>query len=592
MFYEIDSTSAHPCHSLHHCRVGGSGTGPTLPDQRFAHCQPVQCPRNAPVTLSFSQALSAGSNAALHVFSAQRGGLRSGHSGITTVNGNQLSFAPASPWKPGETVRATLTTAVQNTSSQALAAARVFSFTAAAGGTGQGSFTNEYTFSAGGYPNQIKLTDVDGDGDLDMLSSNSTYYGGNPVSVRLNNGAGQFSGSTDVPVASVQQGAYCLTLGDVDGDGDIDFITTNTTDKVSLRLNNGTGGYGAGYDLTLNTSSLTSLDLADIDGDGDLDCLAYGYLLPSRESVLSVRLNNGTGLFAGGYTDTYSVPQGNEGGTIRTADLDNDGDLDLVRTSRNGYRVFIQLNDGTGRFGAPAQLPALAGNDVSLADLDGDTDLDLVVLDDNGLGRLTVCLNNGAGTFTQGFATSFLGNPPGFSLGDIDADGDLDLLVTSGASISVHFNNGQGRFPTYYRLTDTRLGNFALGDVDGDDDLDLVVEYWPAIPPTPPCPVYTYLNQAVAPVVVTNSLQVDALTKKVALYPNPAQQRCTVAFTKPLQNGQLHLVNALGQTVLRQQLPAAGARTAELDLANVVPGVYTLQVSSSTGRIVTRLVKE
>ncbi|UOQ71490.1 FG-GAP-like repeat-containing protein [Hymenobacter cellulosilyticus] len=237
----------------------------------------------APITVSFSQALSGNSITALRVFSTQRGGMRSGQSGTTIVGGNQLSFIPPTSWKPGETVRTTVTTDARNTAGQALAKGHVFDFTAATGGNGLGTLTNVggSSFSMGAYPNALRLADVDGDGDLDVLSSNSNYYGGTPLSVRLNNGAGQFSGGSEIPVASDAQGSRSLTVGDIDNDGDLDVLATDNVYKVSVCLNNGSGVYTVANIMELGTTKLTDLELADIDADGDLDCLMYGAALTS-----------------------------------------------------------------------------------------------------------------------------------------------------------------------------------------------------------------------------------------------------------------------------------------------------------------------
>jgi hypothetical protein len=77
------------------------------------------------VEATLSQPLSGSSAAALQVFSAQRGGRLAGSSGTTMVGGSTISFTPARSFRPGETVQATLTTAAQTTSGQALATARV-----------------------------------------------------------------------------------------------------------------------------------------------------------------------------------------------------------------------------------------------------------------------------------------------------------------------------------------------------------------------------------------------------------------------------------------------------------------------------------
>ena len=94
----------------------------------------------SPLTITFSQPLTAASAAALKVFSAQRGGLRTRAATPATVSGNTLSFGPgAAPFMPGETVSYTVTRAAAG-SGGALAQPRVGQFTTAVGGTGTGRF--------------------------------------------------------------------------------------------------------------------------------------------------------------------------------------------------------------------------------------------------------------------------------------------------------------------------------------------------------------------------------------------------------------------------------------------------------------------
>lgn len=90
-------------------------------------------PRNGAVTVNFSQPLAAGSEGAVKVFGAQRGGLRTGHSGTSATNGNAVTFSPTFGFRPGETVQVSVTPAAQS-DGKALVTPRVYQFTAAATG--------------------------------------------------------------------------------------------------------------------------------------------------------------------------------------------------------------------------------------------------------------------------------------------------------------------------------------------------------------------------------------------------------------------------------------------------------------------------
>ncbi|MFD2721967.1 FG-GAP-like repeat-containing protein [Hymenobacter monticola] len=152
--------------------------------------------------------------------------------------------------------------------------------------TGAGAFAGTYEVS-GVHLESLTLGDVDGDGDLDVVGA-----GAGQVEVILNTGNGTFSGGSSVGMSggSLTNAA----LGDVDGDGDLDLIGINANymssgspaGKVCLRLNNGRGTFGSGADINVLFNPFSAA-FGDVDGDGDLDILTTSASLnPGRASVL------------------------------------------------------------------------------------------------------------------------------------------------------------------------------------------------------------------------------------------------------------------------------------------------------------------
>ena len=323
--------------------------------------------RTSPVVVTFSQTLTAGSEGALKVYSAQRGGLRS----VTTPvvrSGSTLTFTPpaARPFMPGETVFSTVTRAAAGSGGN-LATAKVYQFTTAVADAGSGIFGGGSDLAVGASPSSVAIGDVNGDGYLDMLAANQ----GGTVSVRLNNGSGGFSGSSDVAVGATPAS---VAVGDVDGDGDLDLLTANFNHgTVSVRLNDGNGTFSGGTDVAVVTTpqpaTPISVAVGDVDGDGDLDLLTANYYL----GTVSVRLNNGSGAFSG----TTDVAVGANPHSVAVGDVDGDGDLDVLTANYGANTVSVRLNNGSGTFNGGSD-PAVGANprSVAVGDVDGDGDLD------------------------------------------------------------------------------------------------------------------------------------------------------------------------------------------------------------------------
>ncbi|NOT59525.1 MAG: hypothetical protein HOP19_04785, partial [Acidobacteria bacterium] len=126
-------------------------------------------------------------------------------------------------------------------------------------GNGAGGFSNESTVNAGDAPRMVVAGDFNGDGKLDLAAANyGSNAAGNTVSLRMGNGLGNFSGTTDVLVDS---GPAALAMGDFNGDGRLDFATAhNSTNHVSVRLNvcNTPPTITAGPTLTLKRGTTVS----------------------------------------------------------------------------------------------------------------------------------------------------------------------------------------------------------------------------------------------------------------------------------------------------------------------------------------------
>jgi hypothetical protein len=173
---------------------------------------------------------------------------------------------------------------------------------------------------------------------------------------------------------------------------------------------------------------------ADLDGDGDQDLVVAN----SFNDNVTVLRNNGSGNF--NYHTPRSVATGDFPNAIVAVDLDSDGDQDLAVANTGSDNVTILRNNGSGKFTQPASSPVAAGHwprSVVAVDLDGDGDRDLAVAH-TGSGTVTILLNNGSGKFTQTASSPIAVGDGPFNVvaADLDGDGDQDLAITRASPIT------------------------------------------------------------------------------------------------------------------------------------------------------------
>ena len=216
---------------------------------------------------------------------------------------------------------------------------------------------------------------------------------------------------------------------------------------------------------------------ADLDADGDMDIIATTRIPDSYW----VFLNDGTGAFAPYVTH----PAGLSPRAVIAADLNNDGDLDIATANQNGSDVTVMTGDGAGGFSLPIHF-ATASSPMELvaADFNSDNLLDLAVTHKGtSTGPLVVLFNSGgAGENWLGFQAG--GSYPigsgsrSVDAVDIDLDGLLDLIVTNreSSTISILLGNRDGTFmPQISYAAGQGPRELTAGDFNGDGIVDLAV---------------------------------------------------------------------------------------------------------------------
>jgi hypothetical protein len=194
---------------------------------------------------------------------------------------------------------------------------------------GFGVFTTTNIDPPGEGESGLVVVDMNNDGIQDLVLG---MYTSSEVIVLLGDGTGGFFNGT--PVA-VQGQPWMLAVGDFNGDGSADVASANSTgNNVAILLNDGSGGLAApSYLSEFNALFPLAIDVGDLDGDKDLDIVTSNY----TSSTFQIYYNDGSGNFATG----PSLEAGLHASCAILHDRDNDGDLDISGTDEGDDWVLL-----------------------------------------------------------------------------------------------------------------------------------------------------------------------------------------------------------------------------------------------------------
>ena len=215
----------------------------------------------------------------------------------------------------------------------------------------------------------------------------------------------------------------------------------------------------------------TDMVEVDLDKDGDLDVLTSSR--PYQR--INWHVNDG----AGNFTVTYINHSGVTSCKIDVADIDQDGDNDIVVFANSGGKWTWLENDGSQVFTSHVVSASMNYTmSVSVVDLDGDGHLD-VLATESASDNVLWFQNDGAQNFTQLEIGTFGTNPNKAYAEDLDKDGDVDVIVGGhnyGTNFLAWYENDGSQGFTYNEITQAADGvsDVDVADVDGDGDLDIL----------------------------------------------------------------------------------------------------------------------
>lgn len=322
-------------------------------------------------------------------------------------------------------------------------------------GNADASFAAPVSNNLGGTFVGATALDLNKDSRLDLVVTTTlTTSSTARLHILLNQGNGSFTVNTQ----TITNTCFTPVAGDFNRDTNPDVICSASDGNLIAFAGMGTGGFRAPATIAVGLP-VGEMAPADMNGDGNLDLVVTSR---SSTGVVAVLLGNG----ALGFSTQHRYAGQYSSASVLVTDFDADGRLDVALGSGEvnvlafqtaGLQLGILFGRGDGTLqGAPGfRIPAFGETDPLVADFNGDGRPDLAYLARNGSFHLYAAQAGGAYAALE--SASLLsgqgGNVVSVAVGDFNGDSRVDLaFVDASAGLFVALNNGAGRFLTVTRV--------------------------------------------------------------------------------------------------------------------------------------------
>ena len=280
-----------------------------------------------------------------------------------------------------------------------------------------------------------------------------------------------FSSANDITFQGPTNG-QAIEKGDFDNDGKLDIVITNYTvgsNKLNFIKGNGNGTFQA-PSLFNGGTRPNSIKAADFNNDGNLDVAVTNF----NPTNLSIVMGNGDGTFQTAVNYTPGISPSD----VEIGDFNEDTFLDLIVSANNGFNLFLGSSITPGIFDAPTFFAmGTAPKSIVAADFNNDTHLDVATANQSSA-NVSIRFGTGAAGFSA--VTNYVTGAGCFSIaaGDFNNDNLLDITASNESvdNISVLINSGSGVFATAVNLASGDGPNgITTKDVNSDGFKDILV---------------------------------------------------------------------------------------------------------------------